>query len=193
VRQRARHHGDSDRLDLVQTGESPGVGHTPGTAANAVLDLQRQAGNRSVVELLGGRGPESLQAQVQRDADETIGGATTGGDPAAAPVAEVGTATNATMAIPDLDLVMPIGSYRSAGGPGGTGTTTPKSIIVTLPAEALDPRITQGLMRGDRWATVVLSSGGVALTLRDATADSISTGGSSASLTLVFASAAYSS
>ena len=196
MRQRGRHHGDNDQSDLLRAGETPSVERTPATAADAVLGLQRQAGNRSVVELLSGRGPEALRAQVQRDADETVGETTTGGDPAAAPMTEVATASNATMAIPDLDLVMPITSYRNAGAPqgaGGGGGTAAHSIIVTLPTAGLDPRVTDGLLRGDRWATVALSSSGYTLTLRDVTADSFSTAGSTATLTLNFGTGTYSS
>ena len=128
-----------------------------------------------MVELLSGRGPEALRAQVQRDADETVGETTTGGDPAAAPM---------------------ITSYRNAGAPqgaGGGGGTAAHSIIVTLPAAGLDPRVTDGLLRGDRWATVALSSSGYTLTLRDVTADSFSTAGSTATLTLNFGTGTYSS
>ncbi len=151
-----------------------------GSDADSILDLQAQAGNRAVSELLSAReGAEPVP--VQRDGGD--------GTPTATP-ADTGPSPGVnTMSIPELKLGVPVQSVQnSTRGPGGGGSGGGGEVTVTLSAKDLDPRLWEAAAKGRQFSSITITIGQATITLHGVVISGVNMGTNSASLTLNFSS-----
>jgi len=146
---------------------------------DAILDLQKRAGNLSVVELLAGRGPRALRVAVQRQVGEEV---TTPGEA----VPEESTTSTSTLSIPELAAVIPVTTFslgvRASGGKSSTVERARPTL--TIPIEEFQPRLVEAATTGRQFGTMVIKHAGLTLTLRDVVIASCILSPSSTTVTL---------
>jgi hypothetical protein len=149
----------------------------PETAS--ILDLQASAGNRAVAELITSQA-EAGRLELQRD--PAVDGSR------AEPTNEGGANASGTMAIPDLDLSIPLLSFsQQLTGPGRSKEAS-GDVVVTLAIGKLDARLTKAVADGRGFKVITIVVGTQTITLRDVIFSSVNIGPDTATLGLNFTS-----
>jgi hypothetical protein len=148
--------------------------------AASILELQASAGNRAVAELMGSHQDDAGRQELQRDPAD---------DASRAEPANEGNATaTATMAIPDLELSIPLLSFsRQVTGPGRSDESSGE-VVVTFAISKLDPRVTKAVTIGRRFKVITIVIGPQTITLHDVLFSSVNIGPDTVALGLNFAS-----
>ena len=129
---------------------------------------------------MGAHQPESGRLDLQRDPVA---------DASRAEPANDGTATaSGTMAIPDLELSIPLLSFsQQVSGPGRSKESS-GDVVVTFPIGKLDPRLTKAVADGQRFKMITIVIGTNTITLHDVVFSSVSIGPDTVTLGLNFTS-----
>jgi hypothetical protein len=174
-----RHSRHDDELDRGRAAVPPATTDHANETAN-VLALQGLAGNRAVAGLLEARGADAGRTPVQLQPEgppttaESVDDRTTSGTP--------------TMAIPRLDLSIPILSFSQQAGQPNQPKRESGEMTVTLAVKDLDPRIAQAAAKGDQFEPITITVGTTTLTLHNVVFSSYSISQDTVALGLNFAS-----
>jgi hypothetical protein len=144
-----------------------------------LLGLQGLAGNRAVAALLetpgadAGRTPVQLQPEGPTNAEPAGDGTKSG---------------TATMAIPRLDLSIPILSFSQQAGRPNQPKQESGEMVVTFALKDFDPRIAEAAAKGVPFEPITITIGTTTLTLHNVALSSYSISQDTVALGLNFAS-----
>lgn len=142
--------------------------------AESLLELQAQAGNRAVTELVGVHGADAGRSSVQRDLADGTQTATPDADKGAKPRVD-------TLSIPELNLAVPVLSFEgSQSGRRGPG----EEVTVTFAPEHMTARLWEAMTKGREFGTVTVTLGPMTVTLRGVIITAAQMSPNAASLTL---------
>jgi hypothetical protein len=145
--------------------------------ADSILDLQARAGNQAVAELLAAPGVDAVgPVALQRDATD------------AAPADDRDQAGPARMAIPELELDLPLQSFQQTPGRGPGRGQSGDEFVVTMAAGKGDVRLQEAAAKGRSFAVVTITFGSMTFTLHGVVISSFQVGGDISTFTLNFTS-----
>jgi hypothetical protein len=175
-----RHHSRrEDELDRGRPAARPAGDHRA-SEAEVLLGLQELAGNRAVAALLETHGTDAGRTPVQLQPE--------GPPQAPEPLDDSKASGTATMAIPRLDLTIPILSFTQQAGQPNLPKQESGEMIVSFAMKDFDSRIAQAAARGDLFEPITIAIGTTTVTLHNVVFSSYSVSQDTVTLGLNFAS-----